>query len=250
MRTNVRRAALAMAAATVTLAAATAFPAFAAEWGYEGETGPANWHRLDPAFRMCGEGRNQSPVNIAGAIKAELAPLKFMENGRVAGLVHNGHTVKATVEGDAGIEVDGRRFVLKQFHFHAPSENAVDGKLYPMEIHFVHADKDGNLAVVGVFVKKGAENAELSRLWKALPQKKGEKTVPENAAATALLPKDRTYYRFNGSLTTPPCTEGVRWFVLKTPIEASEAQIKAFETVMGHANNRPVQPLNARVILK
>jgi len=246
MRTNVRAIILALATATAMGTAMT----HAAEWGYEGETGPANWHRLDPAFRMCGEGRNQSPVNIAGAVKAELAPLKFMENGRVTALEHNGHTVKATVEGDAGIEMDGRRFTLKQFHFHAPSENAVDGRLYPMEIHFVHADRDGNLAVIGVFVKKGAENAALARLWKVLPQKKDEKTAPENAAATALLPKDRSYFRFNGSLTTPPCTEGVRWFVMKTPIEASEAQIKAFETVMGHANNRPVQPLNARVILK
>lgn len=243
----VRRALVAMAALSLTGAAISAH---AAEWGYEGETGPANWHKLDPAFRMCGEGRNQSPVNITGVVEAELPPLKIKEGGQVTGLVHNGHTVKATVSEGAGLEMDGHHFALKQFHFHAPSENAVDGKLYPMEIHFVHADKDGNLAVVGVFVKKGAENDTLARLWKALPRKKGDTTKPEGVSATALLPKNRAYWRFNGSLTTPPCSEGVRWFVLKTPVEASEAQIQAFEKVMGHANNRPVQPLNARLILQ
>ena len=139
----------------------------------------------------------------------------------------------------------------KQFHFHSPSENTINGQYYPLEAHFVHADQDGRLAVIGVMFELGEENSELAKLWKNMPEDShSQATLLKELSALNLMPKEKSYYRFNGSLTTPPCTEGVRWFVLKDTIKASKAQINKFRTVMGTDTNRPVQPINARVILQ
>ncbi len=231
----------------------TSFSAFTAEqhahWGYSGETGPENWAKLTPEFGACA-GKNQTPVNLDGFIKAELKPLKFNYKAGGSQILNNGHTVQVVYDVGSNVVIDGVEYALKQFHFHAPSENQIKGESYPLEGHFVHADKDGNLAVVTVMFKEGHANEALESLWTHMPAKEGDKIAlsPANNALK-FFPKDHAYYRFNGSLTTPPCTEGVRWIVMKKPVFVSKAQIDAFKKVMVHANNRPLQPINAREIL-
>jgi len=166
-------------------------------------------------------------------------------------MLNNGHTIQVNYGAGSGITVDGVEFALKQFHFHAPSENHIDGISYPMEAHLVHADKDGHLAVIAVMFEEGAENAALAGIWPDMPANAGDSQALASAFdVSKLLPENRDYYRFNGSLTTPPCTEGVRWLVMKTPVSASKDQVEAFTHMLHHPNNRPVQPVNARVILK
>ncbi len=223
------------------------------EWGYEGKIGPEYWGDLSPEFIMCKIGKNQSPIDIdtSKAVKACLEPIEFHYVADAKYVVNNGHTIMVETEGRSYIVVDGKKFYLKQFHFHAPSEHTVDGEYYPFEAHFVHADREGNLAVIGVLYKVGRENPTLARIWNDMPTKKGEKRVLTSKVNPSLLiPKNGDYYRYSGSLTTPPCSEGVRWFVMKEVEELSAEQLKMFEGVMGGPNNRPVQPLNARKVLK
>ena len=220
-------------------------------WGYEGEEGPQNWSKLDPKFVMCALGKNQSPIDITGFVEADLKPLKFAYAAGVSDIVNNGHTVQVNYAPGSSVTVDGREFELKQFHFHSPSENKIDGKQYPLEAHLVHADKDGNLAVVAVMFQEGAPSAALTKLWEKMPAKSGDKNpLPAGMSVTQLLPAQRDYYRYDGSLTTPPCSEGVRWLVLKKVATASKAQIDLFAKTVGHANNRPLNPVNARTVLK
>lgn len=227
---------------------------FAAEtphWTYSGHAGPAHWAELSPAFATCGAGRNQSPVDLTNMIEGELAPITFSYQAGGNEVVNNGHTIQVNYRPGSTISLDGHRFELKQFHFHAPSENTINGESFPMEAHFVHADKDGNLAVVALMFKEGNENSELAKAWSKMPRHAGDKAMLSSVAdANSLLPADRDYYRFNGSLTTPPCSEGVYWLVMKQPVSASEKQLEQFAHVMHHANNRPVQPLNARMVVK
>ncbi len=220
-------------------------------WGYGEKNGPAHWGDLNAEYATCKTGRNQSPVNLTDEIEAELPAIDFKYDGKVTAILNNGHTIKAEYAPGSTITANGKVFELKQFHFHFPSENNIHGKSFPMEAHFVHAAKDGSLAVIGVMMEVGEENATLAKLWEKMPMKAGEKNVLDTTVKAAdLLPENRDYYRFNGSLTTPPCTEGVLWLVMKTPITISEDQLKAFQKVMKHPNNRPVQPLNARAVLK
>lgn len=227
---------------------------FAAEqpvhWDYEGEAGPANWAKLSPEFGACA-GKNQTPINLTGFIRAELKPLMFHYVAGGTSVINNGHTIQVNYAPGSAVMLDGVSYELKQFHFHAPSENEINGTQFPLEGHFVHADKDGHLLVIAVMFKEGKENKAMDQVWKQLPQH-AKDTVDLAPAfdAMSLLPKNRSYYRFNGSLTTPPCSEGVRWFVMKKPVSVSKAQIDAFKTVMGHDNNRPLQPVNARTILE
>ena len=149
------------------------------------------------------------------------------------------------------ISVDGHEFELKQYHFHAPSENHINGKSYPMEAHLVHADENGNLAVIAVMFVDGGANEVIAKAWSHMPSKAGAtRSLSSDVSAEGILPANRDYYRFNGSLTTPPCSEGVWWLVMKKPVAVSKAQIEKFSQVMGHPNNRPIQPLNARPVLK
>jgi len=220
-------------------------------WSYSGNTGPSHWGDLSKKYEMCKIGKNQSPINISNEIKAGLTPLNIYYNVKAYEFLNNGHTLKAKIKNGAKLYIDGKEFKLLQFHFHTPSENTIEGKYFPMEAHFVHASKNGELAVVSVMFKEGKKNPALQKLINNMPIHKGmEKNICDaNLKAKDLLPQNLDYYRFNGSLTTPPCTEGVRWFVLKTPVEMSKEQIKEFEKVMGK-NNRPTQPINARMILK
>lgn len=219
-------------------------------WTYSGNEGPEHWGELSDKFALCSTGKNQSPINISGLIEAELQPISFSYSAASKDILNNGHTIQVNYNAGSNITVDGIDFELKQFHFHAPSENLIDGKSYPMEAHLVHADKDGNLAVIGVMFVEGKENKVLAEAWEKMPKKANDKQTLTGIAAIDLLPKNHDYYRFNGSLTTPPCSEGVRWLVMKNAVSASKAQIETFTNVMHHANNRPVQATNARPVLK
>ena len=220
-------------------------------WGYSGGTGPLHWAELSPEYQACA-GSNQSPVDLTQFVEADLAPITFSYGRRSATeVVNNGHTVQVRSTGDSEIILDGRAYRLLQFHFHAPSEHRVDGVAFPMEMHLVHAAPDGDLAVVAVMFTAGEGDSVLAELWQNVPGRVGENHVLASPLApAALLPKDRDYYRLNGSLTTPPCTEGVTWLVMKQPLSASSQQITALLELLAGPNNRPVQPLNARVVLR
>ncbi|MBR9878093.1 MAG: carbonic anhydrase family protein [Gammaproteobacteria bacterium] len=220
-------------------------------WSYTGDTGPAHWADIDDDFRMCGLGHNQSPVDIQGAIDAELPPLQLDYATNGTRVVNNGHTVQvASAEGNT-LALDGDLFTLQQMHFHAPSEHTIDGRRFPLEAHLVHSDKDGNLAVVTVLFEEAEENAALRSLADSLPDTAGERAdVAGMVNFTKILPARQEYFRLNGSLTTPPCSEGVRWVIMQTPQGISAEQVEAFSTAIGEANHRPLQPLNARVPLK
>lgn len=228
-----------------------AYSAGGAHWTYSGHEGPEQWGTLAPEFAACAAGKNQSPINLTGFIEANLPAIKFDYSTAATDILNNGHTIQADFKPGSTISVDGKTFELKQVHFHSPSENQINGKSYPMEGHLVHADKDGNLAVVAVMYEEGKDNKGIAGLWKQMPDAAGSKLV---LAATVngadLLPENRDYYRFNGSLTTPPCSEGVRWLVMKNPVSASREQIEHFAHVMHHPNNRPIQPVNARPVLQ
>ena len=221
----------------------------ATEWDYSGDKGPANWAQLSAEFSMC-NGSNQSPVDLTGLVDAQLAPISFNYHTGSSDIINNGHTVQVNAKAGNSIVVDGVSFELKQFHFHVPSENHINGKSYPMEAHLVHADKDNHLAVVAVMFEAGQPNALLDKVWQQAPDIGGKASLTTDLPAVALLPSDRDYYRFNGSLTTPPCSEGVRWLVLKQPVTASNAQLKQLVHHIHHENNRPLQAVNARVILQ
>jgi len=226
------------------------------EWGYAGDVSPEKWGDLKPEFFMCKEGKNQSPIDIAtrGVLQAQgLEPIAFHYDTHAKTAVNNGHAIKVDVGEGSYIEVDGKRFNLKQFHFHSPSENTIDGEHFPLEAHFVHQSDDGELAVVAVMYRKGNENVILKKICSTIftdPHKVHPCKLKADDI-NALLPQNRHYYRFSGSLTTPPCSEGVRWFVMQDAKEVSPAQIDKFVNVMMKGrNNRPVQPLNARKVLK
>ncbi|ENV43993.1 MULTISPECIES: carbonic anhydrase [Acinetobacter] len=218
-----------------------------ADWDYKHTH---QWGSLSDKYAACNS-VNQSPINIEGSVKAELEPLKFSYNTMIHAIKNKGHTVQVDFAQGGELQLDGDTFVLKQFHLHSPSENLIKGKSYPLEIHFVHANTKGELAVVGMMFEQGAESQMLKRMWNRLPKKQGEKVVlSKPQPVNEMLPKNLDYYRFSGSLTTPPCSEGVRWLILKDIQQASAQQIAAFSKLIGHPNNRPIQPLNGRVIVE
>ncbi|MBF0414201.1 MAG: carbonic anhydrase family protein [Magnetococcales bacterium] len=222
-------------------------------WGYAGATGPEHWGSLNPGYGTCAHGVNQSPINLQNFIEAKLPPIDFAySNAQATEIINNGHTIQVNFPPKtAAIRLDNNTFELKQFHFHAPAENQIDNTQFAMEAHFVHADLSGNLAVVAVMMQGGATNPALEYLWREFPTKAdGPHPLIAPFFAESMLPVNREYFRYNGSLTTPPCTEGVRWLVLKQAVPVSDEQVKVFSTLMRHANNRPVQPVNARTVLR
>jgi carbonic anhydrase len=223
----------------------------APHWSYEGKSGPAHWAELGPGFTACSSGKNQSPLNLTNFMEAELPPIPFDYSSVGNQVVNTGHSVQINFRPGSFISIDGRRFELKQVHFHTPSENTINGKRFPMEAHFVHADAKGNLAVVALMFEQGMENAQLARALRDVPRAEGGMIAPSNpVSAASLLPEARDYYRYEGSLTTPPCSEGVRWIVLKHFAEATTAQLQLIHKVLGHDNSRPVQDAGARVVLQ
>ncbi len=226
------------------------------EWGYSGESDPAHWGDLNPDFFMCRDGKNQSPINIDTTKLVHTNSLKdldFAYNTGAKEAVNNGHTIKVDVAKGSYLNLDGIQFELIQFHFHSPSENEIDGRSFPLEAHFVHQSKDGQLAVVAVMYESGKENKVLKKVCRTIFSNLHEVHKCKLSAKdiNALLPKNKDYYRFSGSLTTPPCSEGVRWIVLANYLQINKKQTEKFVNVMmkGH-NHRPVQAINARKILK
>jgi carbonic anhydrase len=220
-------------------------------WSYKGADGPKDWGKLDSAFATCSIGHTQSPIDIKGAKPSDLPALKFDYNAVPLNIVDNGHTIQVNYAPGSTLAVGGKTYALKQFHFHHPSEERVNGHGYDMVAHLVHADAEGHLAVVAVFLKKGQASAFLDSVWKNIPTEK-EKAVDVPSVTLNvkdLLPSDHGYFNFAGSLTTPPCSEGVTWYVLKTPMSLSDKQLAAFAKIYP-LNARPIQPVNGREILE
>ncbi|CAK8712683.1 MAG: carbonic anhydrase [Candidatus Electronema aureum] len=238
------------AAAALVLLAGTACAA-EGQWGYAGENGPEHWAALDPSFALCAQRANQSPVNLTGFIEAELEPISFDYSGLVTKLRRTNSTVQADYSAGSFITLGGRSYELKQIDFHTPSEHQIDGESFPLEAQFVHADANGQLAVISVLYNLGEENFALKKLWQQMPTEAGQEVgMATQVRADKLLPENREYYRVTGSLTTPPCTEGVLWLILKNQVATSEAQVKQFSELLGGPNNRPPQSLKARAVLQ
>ncbi len=236
----------------------------APHWGYSGQAGPSHWADMDGKFALCGSGKRQSPVDIRDANPQALYPLDFQYRPVSLHVLNNGHTLQAnynTASGDTTVVIGGNTYPLKskqvydstlmlgdvpynllQFHFHSPSEHARDGRRFPMEVHLVHKNANGNLAVVGIFLKRGKHNPTLQKLLEHVPSTLN--TVSNGTGitinATDLLPESRKMFHYGGSLTTPPCSENVNWFVMKTPIEVSDEQVRKFTQLIGR-NARPLQ---------
>jgi carbonic anhydrase len=231
---------------------AQADPSKAAKWSYDGADGPENWGNLAPEFAACKTGTHQSPIDIKDAkVQPDLAPIRFDYKLSPLKIVNTGFTVRVNYEPGSSITVNGVALQLVQFHFHHRSETEIDGQKYDMELHLVHQDSAaGRTVVVAILIKSGVENPLLRDLLSHMPHKLDEvvekKKVVINAAD--FLPNDQNYYVFDGSLTIPPCSEGAKWIVMKTPIEASPSQIAAFAKLYPD-NARPLQPLNGREIL-
>jgi carbonic anhydrase len=221
------------------------------EWGYDGSEGPKNWGDLNPKFAPCKTGHRQSPIDIRNARKADLPAIEFMYKPSPLDIIDNGHTVMINYAPGSSIRVNGKQYELKQFHFHRPSEEKINGKSYDMVVHLVHADQDGNLAVVAVLLQQGTDNQLIRELWKVLPAEKDKEEMHQDIQidVKGILPADKGYYTFQGSLTTPPCSEGVTWFVLKQPVTVSVAEIAQFSSLYRH-DARPTQPAYGREILE
>ena len=230
--------------------AATALAQEPVHWGYVGEAGPANWGDLSPDFALCSSGTKQSPIDIPAIATVNPAGITFNYQDSGVNILNNGHAIQVNYDQGSSIEANGKTYNLLQFHFHALSEHTLNGQPSDMEMHLVHQSDDGEYAVVGIMMNRGAENTALASVWSNLPAEESEPAAAEGVTifAANLLPADRAYYNYSGSFTTPPCTEGVNWFVMANPIELSDAQAAAFEQIFNN-NYRPVQPLNERAFL-
>ena len=217
-------------------------------WGYSGDVGPDRWAELSPEFAAC-RGKSQSPVDVRGAVGADLEPLEIRYPGSTTGIVHTGGAVQVDAGPGSSIRIQGRTFELVQFHMHVPAEHTIEGRAFALETHFVHVGEDEQLTVVAVLFREGESNPGLRRIGEAAPRAEGERARLEvKVEELGLLPESRAYYRYMGSLTAPPCTEGVIWLILDEPLTASREDVDRFVRAVGR-NARPVQPLNGRLIL-
>jgi len=222
-------------------------------WSYQGPAGPEHWGALDPAYAACNAGKEQSPVDIESTSKEKLPALRFdYRSGPLKYLINNGKTVRVNYhapDNENFLFVGEQRYQLTQFHFHRPSEESIHGKTFVMVAHFMHESGDGKVAGVAVLLKLGNANPAVQQIWDHMPLVEGnEHEIPGVSLDPAgLLPRDLAYYTYEGSLTAPPCAEGVTWFVLQSPVEISSAQVAAFAKLYPH-DVRPVQPLNGRVV--
>ena len=245
--------ALQRVALATTSAPAAATPVAAAaphslHWSYEGATGPQAWARLAPEFSKCGSGERQSPIDIRDGMKLDLEPIIFEYRPSSFKVIDNGHTIQANVNGWSQMRVMGRRFRLVQFHFHTPSEEVIDGRQYDMVVHLVHKDSEGRLGVVAVLVEGGTRQPAIQAVLNNLPLEKGEEvSVTTHLDLNQILPADRKYFTYMGSLTTPPCTEDVLWIVMKQPVQASADQLNLFSRLYP-MNARPTQATSSRTI--
>jgi carbonic anhydrase len=239
------------ATALVFAAASFATAQTATSWSYTGKTGPVNWGKLDPAYKSCSQGHEQSPIDIRGAhLNKALPPIEFHYIAAPVTLENTGNTIMVHVHPGSYIVANGERYDLQQFHFHHPSEEAVKGKLTDMVVHLVHKSADGKLAVIAVrfTMDRGDANAVLAALWPHLPAKTGESAnVEDMINPGGFLPADRGYWTYVGSLTAPPCTEDVRWFVYEDVLSIARGQLRAFTSIFP-MNSRPLQDTHGRRI--
>ncbi len=236
----------------VALSFGVSLPAYAAgdhvSWGYTGQESAKHWGDLSDAFDACKSGVAQSPVNIEKFVQEEgvISSMSYLPSPLE--VENNGHSVSVQYQPGSGFHAGDKNYDLLGIHFHTPSEHYIDGAPYPMEAHFVHKSDDGDVAVIAVMLKVGAHNPVIEGIWQNVPSEGDVKEVAAvEITASDLMPEDKSYYRYEGSLTTPPCTEDVQWFVMQEPIELSEEQLRAFQFVFP-VNARPIQPLGARVV--
>jgi carbonic anhydrase len=253
MRANqqARAAAAAKAKKAAVVAAAAPPPApkfFSNTWSYEGETGPANWGKINPAWAKCGSGNRQSPIDIRDGMKVELEQITFDYHPSTFNVTDNGHTVQVMVGGGNFLTVQNRMYELIQFHFHRPSEERINGRGYEMVVHLVHKDGEGRIAMLALLLERGKPQPVIQTVWNNLPLEKLETLAPAVVLdPMELLPARRDYFTFMGSMTTPPCQEGVLWLVMKEPVQASPAQLALFSRLYP-LNSRPIQPGSGRIV--
>lgn len=220
-------------------------------WGYEGHTGPAHWAKLNPDFNQCDRGKRQSPIALdrATTLQGPAEAIEFQYEAVAGSVLNNGHTIQVDLAPGNHLSVRGKRFELVQFHFHHPAEEQINGKTYPMVAHMVHRSAEGELAVLAVQLTTGAANPAIRTVWTHMPLDKDDRVpLPSPGLNPAgLLPQDQRYFQYMGSLTTPPCSEGVLWLVLKTPVTLSPAQLTLFGQLFPN-NVRPLQPSNDRPV--
>lgn len=220
-------------------------------WSYTGKDSPEHWGDISPVYAACRLGKNQSPVDLSNVKATGDNLAKFHYEPLDYALEHNGHTIQATPkESVQALHLGDKAFTFKQFHFHTPSEHTFHSKYFPMEAHFVHQTEGGELAVLGVMFREGEENPALQPLLAKALQAGDKIQLAEKLDIMPLFPEGKSHFRLNGSLTTPPCSEGVNWVVFKIPVNASKAQLDAMRQMIGQENNRPVQPLNARIVVE
>ncbi len=238
------------------LSYSTSFAAGSASWSYSGSKGADNWAKLDSQYHACGTGKMQSPIDITDTVEADLLPLNFDYSLGTFKVINNGHTIQVEPKTGNNITVGEQTYALKQFHFHSPSEYTIDGKSYPLAMHLVHQKEDGTLGVIAVLFEENAGvqdspgNTSIANIWSNIPEKAGDVHSSENDLnLNLLLPVDRRYYRLMGSLTTPPCSEGVNWYIMQTPVGISKEQIKTFQQYYPDSA-RPIQKRHNRLIIK
>jgi carbonic anhydrase len=221
-------------------------------WSYSGANGPAKWDKLSKEYKECKTGEAQSPIDIpdAKARKGDIAPLLFNYRAAPLKIEDTGHTIQVDYPPGSFVSIEGKRYELQSIHFHKPAEEKIDGKGYDMDAHLVHKGPDGKTIVLAILFDAGKENKAIKALWDNLPKEKGKERNVDAVKfdAVDLLPNDKGYYRYAGSLTTPPCSEGVTWYVLKSPVQMSADQIARFGRIYP-MNARPIQPFNDRDIL-
>lgn len=220
-------------------------------WNYGGPHNPTRWGELSPEYWTCGAGNNQSPVDLkASKTVPGASRIAFQYQPTPLEIINNGHTVQVNYAPGSDAQIDGKSYELKQFHFHTPSEHTVDGKASAMELHLVHQNEAGEFAVVGVLIAEGEDNPNLTPIWRHIPREGETKTVRgQTVDARSLLPPTTEHYHYSGSLTTPPCSEGVDWTVMAEPIAASTAQIGEFMEIYP-VNSRPIQATGDREIVR
>jgi len=217
-------------------------------WSYAGEGAPEHWGELKPDFKLCAIGTRQSPIDIRDGFKVDLEKIQFDYRPSGFAVLDNGHTIQVNIAAGNSLQVMGRRFELQQFHFHRPSEERINGRQFEMVAHLVHKDAEGRLAVVAVLIERGSDHPLVQTIWNNLPLEKMEAlSAPGAIDAGQLLPADKAYYTYMGSLTTPPCTEGVLWMVLRQPVQLSAQQIDIFARLYP-MNARPLQAGSGRMI--
>jgi carbonic anhydrase len=224
-------------------------------WDYEGPRGAEHWSELDSQYATCNSGKKQSPIDIRDTQKTDLPALRFeYRSAPLKYVINNGHTIRVNYHDDPGrgnlLIVGDKRYQLTQLHFHQPSEEYIHGKPYDMVIHLMHEASDGEVVGVAVLLRAGRSNATIQQLWERMPRSEGQQEVAGvDFNPSGMLPHNTGYYMYVGSLTAPPCTEGIKWLVLKTPVDISAAQLSAFSQLYPH-DVRPLQPLNGRVVME